>query len=73
MNREWELGARSIISSDSIIQGSKASCILNNLDGREDDVLREAVLDDSSGGSGGVRDTKVKDACEENEYNCFMN
>lgn len=73
MNREWEVGARSIISSDSIIQGSTVSCMLNNLDGSEDGVLWEAVFDDSSGGSRGVRDTKVKDACEENEYNCFLN
>lgn len=73
MNREWELGAGSIISSDSVTLGCKAPWIFNNSDGSEDDVLGEAVLDDSSGGSLGVRDTEVKGAREENERNCFMN
>lgn len=73
MNREWEHGAGSIISSDSIIQESKASHVWNSWDGSGDDVLREAVWDDPSGGSGGVRDTKVRDAREENEYDCFIN
>ena len=73
MNREWVIGARSIISSDSIILKCKPSCILTDLDGSEDDVLWKAVLDDSGRGSSGGKDTNVKAVCEEDEYNCFMN
>lgn len=44
MNREWVLGARSVISSDSIIHRCKTSCILNALGGSEGDVLWQVVL-----------------------------
>lgn len=73
MNREWELGAGSIIPSDSVTLGCRAPRIFNNSGGSEGDVLGEAVRGDSSGGALGVRDTEVKGACEENEGNCFMN
>lgn len=72
MNREWVLGARSVISSDSIIHGCKTSCILNDRDGSDDDVLWKVVSGDSRSGSSGDEDTNVKEVCEENEYNCFM-
>ena len=73
MNREWVLGVRSILSSDSIILRCKLACILNDLNGSEDDVLWKAVSDDLGSGSSGGKYTNVKDVCEENEYNCFMN
>lgn len=72
MNREWVLGARSVISSDSIIHGCKTSCNLNDLDGSEGDVLWKVVLGDLRSGSGDDKDTNVKEACEEDEYHCFM-
>lgn len=73
MNREWVLGVRSIISSDSIIPRCKPACILNDLNGSEDAVLCKAVSDDLGSSSSGDKDTNVKDVCEENEYNCFTN
>lgn len=57
-----------IISSDSVIHGYKTSCILNDLD-----APWKAVSDDLRGGPSGVKDTNVKDVCEENECNCFRN
>lgn len=44
MNREWVLGARSIISSDSIICRCRMAWVLNDLDGSEGDALRELAL-----------------------------
>lgn len=67
MNREWVLGTRSVISSDSIIHRCKTSCILNALDGSEGDVLWQVVLGDSQSDSSGDRYPNVKEACEENE------
>ena len=61
------LGVGSIISSDSIILRCKLACILNDLNGSEDDVLWKAVSDDLRSGSSGDKDTNVKDVCEENE------
>lgn len=72
MNREWVLGARSVISSDSITPGCKVSCILNDLDGSEGDAVWKAALGDARSGSSD-KDTNVRYVCEENEYNCFMN
>ena len=46
MNREWVLGAGSIIFSDSIILRCKTSCILSDLDGSVDVAPWTAVLDD---------------------------
>lgn len=49
------------------------SCILNDLDGSEDNSLWKTVLNDLRSGSSGDKDTNVKDLCKENEYNGFMN
>lgn len=48
MNREWVLGAGSIISSDRIIGGYKVPCILDDLDGSLEDELWKAVSDEST-------------------------
>lgn len=64
MNREWVLGAGSIISSDSIIRGYKVPCILDDLNGSKEDPFEKAVLEEAKWLPDDT-DASAKDAREE--------
>ena len=61
----WILQAWDAISQESIVHGFKKCCISNALDGSEDDILWEGLVEHHDSGDSESEHSEAGDLCEE--------